>query len=107
MIRPIPQGARLDEDGCIVPANAGQPLPGWEAFNECLQRASFHRADDSGREWGQAGRHIAEAGIIAVRHRWRGWQIAQAVTTAQALVTLDEIVDACIAAAREIGTGGP
>ena len=82
-----------------------QPWPpnqecNWEHYSEfkqLLDRASYHFADDSGSEWGQARQCVDDAARLVAARRVPFWAIQRMVADARSLVMLDDFMQ------RQIG----
>lgn len=73
-----------------------------EEFKAALNAASFHFADDTGREWPQAARHIELAAEIAIIDNWRSWQIINQHSAASSLVPFDTLLQEILNKLRKI-----
>jgi len=87
-----------------IPATA--PLfnkAGPEQLQEIIQHlhaASYHYADDSGREWGKAKQHVADAGKIANKCNLSFRAMQEIQKEAKPLMPLDDFINAALSAAR-------
>lgn len=88
-----------------IPANAPlfrkAPKEDLAAVIKHLHEASYHYADDSGREWELAKQHVADAANILNKLQLPFRAICEIQNEAKPLMPLDDIVDAVLAAARE------
>lgn len=90
LYRKYPKIYRLAGVGLYPAARA---LKRRNEFVEHLNSASYHFADDSGKEWGQASQHKIQAARIAIEDRWTGGQIMSVSSWARALVTPEDMVN--------------
>lgn len=63
---------------------------------QLLSDASYHYADDSGREWERANLAKMEAAAIINQHKLRFTAIEALYREAPQLITLNELVDAVL-----------
>lgn len=87
-----------------IPANAplfcGASKEDLQAIIKHLHDASYHYADDSAREWGQARTHVAEAAKIVNRNGLRFGAMQAIQKEAKPMMPLDDLIDAVLADAR-------
>ena len=62
-------------------------------FHDHLASASYHFADDSTSEWDEARKHLQAAARVAVENNWSDEKIAEQHIAAQALPTLDHLME--------------
>lgn len=71
----------------------GAQLAGFDAFEEAINAASYHHADDSGKEWGAAGKRMNEAAQIAFDQGWSIQDLHDAfAAVGDYLLTKDDII---------------
>jgi len=75
------------------------------AIVESLSRASYHYADDGGKEWGSAGACMASAAAECNRLRLSFSAIAALHSHKAQLVTLSDFMDAVLKDARKTKEG--
>ncbi|WP_422028101.1 hypothetical protein [Roseovarius sp.] len=67
-----------------------------------LQLASHHYADDSGREWGLARKHVSDAAEILNRNSLEYRAIQAIHREARPLMPLDDVIDEVLRLARSV-----
>lgn len=75
--------------------------PGYPEFRAHLNQASYHHADDTGGEWGSGSDQVDLAAKIAVKYRWRFWQIQSAWAAVAPLASFSSLMDKVIKYSRE------
>lgn len=81
------------------PAGTTCPEQGYAEFAAALNKASHHFADDSGKEWGQAGDCMKKAVEIAINARWPYWAMQRMYREIAPLPTFDHFMgDYCATA---------
>lgn len=77
-----------------TPKERGAKLAGFDAFKKAINDASFHHADDSGKEWGAAGKRMNEAAQIAFENAWSIYDLHDAFAAVGSyLLTKDDIIN--------------
>lgn len=75
------------------PAGSVCPEPDYAAFAEALKQASYHFADDSGKEWGRANLCMATAASYAINAAWPYWVMKRMYREIAPLPTFDSFMD--------------
>lgn len=73
----------------IWPAGTDCPHPAYQQFKDALNSASYHLADDSGREWNKGYILVHKAVDIAIEHQWPFWAIKRMITEIKSMVDVD------------------
>ena len=78
----------------VQPWASGTPCPveGYSDFAKALKQASYHFADDSGKEWGSANACMDRAAEIAVNAAWPYWAMKRMYQEIGTLPTFDNFM---------------
>jgi hypothetical protein len=76
------------------PAGSVCPEAGYADFAKALNDASHHYADDSGKEWGQAGACMERAVNVAINSAWPYWVIKRMHREIAPLPSFDSFMEA-------------
>lgn len=85
----------------IWPANTQCPDPRFPEFSELLNKASYHHADDSGKEWGTAREYVARAAEVAIEADYPYWAMERMFSEIKPLVTWTQFMHAYITKLKE------
>lgn len=76
------------------PAGSVCPEAGYADFAKALNDASYYFADDSGKEWSEGHRCMAQAVEIAVNAAWPYWAMKRMHKEAAPLPGFDSFMEA-------------